>query len=438
MTKTISTRFREWKQAHLSPLKIDFMSLNRLRLNQNAESIFEGRESYTHASMRGSQNLSVWSRNGVFSFSAPKVILNPYGTTPLTACVIFDTESPCKLTYTVKGKKDFLYEDELYKKHHALFIHGLYPSAENRVVLQLTDSNGNPAGEKELIIQTDFLPEDFYDENHNPIYPSIQDEYGEIRYYLSIPAAKEGVVCLKNGHLLVIDREFMTVNYKNPFPTHMHEVGLNGYVHRTYYVGTGIQGLPYESANDGFFIFLSEPSDKGEKYMELDCNSGAVIKFHNKITESSAPFSIHKDCFKADAFLPEDPVTAESIFTTLGWLNAPGLHKGASIQTLDSISVEQLADRYGVNAFLMGDTLCIHMEKDVLQEVLFSKFDMIYQMDLSPYIDKEHPDVDAPYTIAVPLTEMHSGTYTLVLRFVDGEQAVLSDALMLSRRRNAE
>ncbi len=437
MTRTISTRFKEWKQAHLSPLKIDFMSLNRLRLNQTAESIFEGREAYNHASLRGSQNLSVWNRNGVFSFSAPKVIQNPYGTTPLTACVIFDTENPCRLTYTVKGRRDFSYTDGQYHRHHTLLIHGLYPSAENHVVLQLTDTDGDPVEERELTIQTDPLPKDFFDEDQTPNYPCIQDEYGEVRYYLSIPASHEGVIFLQNGHLLVVDREFMTMDYQNPFPTHMHEVGLNGYVHRTYYVGTGIQGIPCESANGNLFLPLSEPSDKGEKYMELDCTSGAVIKLHNKITETSVPFTLQEECFGQDAFVPEEPVLAENPFTTLGWLNAPGLHKGASIQTTDTISTEQLSDFYGVDAFLMGDTLCFHMKKDVLQEVLFSKFDMIYQMDLSSYIEKEHPEVDAPYTIAIPLTEMHSGTYTLVLRFVGGEQTVLSDAVMLSRKRTS-
>lgn len=437
MAKTISTRFREWKQAHLSPLKIDFMSLNRLRLNQNAESIFGGRESYTHASMRGSQNLSVWSRNGIFPFSSPKIIINPYGTTPLTACVIFDTEEPCMLSYTVKGKIPFRYTAESFYKHHVLFIHGLYPGAGNHVVLKLTDSNGQPAGEKELTIQTDSLPEHFYDEKENPVYPCIRDNCGDVRYYLSIPAGLEDVTLLQNGHLLVVDREFMTVNYKNPSPTHMHEVGLNGYVYRTYYIGTGIQSSPCQSENNRFFLFLSEPSDKGETYMEVDCGSGAVTKFHNKIEKQPAPFIFHKDCFKEDAYMPEESAAVEGSFTTLGWLSAPGLHKGASIQTVDTISVEQLAEHYGVNAFLMGDTLCIHMEKDVLQEILFSKFDMIYQMDLSLFIEKEHPEVDAPYTIAVPLTEMYSGTYTLVLRFVNGGQAVISDALMLSRRRNS-
>lgn len=437
MGKTLSTRFREWKQTHLSPLKIDFMSLNRLRLNQNAESIFEGRESYTHASIRGSQNLSVWSRNGFFPFSAPKIILNPYGTTPLTACVIFDTEEPCRLSYTVRGKIDFSYTTEQPDRHHVLLIHGLYPAAENHVVLTLTDSGGQPVGQKELTIPTDSLPEHFYDENQNPLFPCIRDDNGEVRYYLSIPAGPEDITLLQNGHLLIVDREFMTINYKNPSPTHIHEVGLNGYVYRTYYVGTGIQSSPFQPEDNDVFLFLSEPSDKGERYMEVDCSTGAVTKFHNKVEELPAPFVFHKDCFKEDAYKPEETATAESSFTTLGWLNSPGLHKGASIQTVDTISAEQLQEQYGVNAFLMGDTLCIRMGKDVLQEILFSKFDIIYQMDLSPYIEKERPEVDAPYTIAVPLTEMHSGTYTLVLRFVNGGQAVISDALMLSRRRNS-
>lgn len=433
MTRTISTRFREWKQAHLSPLKIDFMSLNRLRLNQTAESIFEGKESYVHASRRGSQNLSVWES----SFSSPRVILNPYGTTPLSACIMFDTDTPCQLAYTVRGKREFTYTDEHYRKNHSLLIHGLYPATENHVTLHLTDSNGNSLGEKELTIETASLPEDFYDENKKPIYPCVQDEDGEIRYYIAIPALPEGIISLKNGHLLVVNREFLTTDYKNPAPTHMHEVGLNGYVHRTYYVGTGIYGTPLQIADNRLILPLNEPSDKGEKYMELDMDTGAVLKFHNKEPEiSPSPVIPELECFGEECFFPEEPSAEDSPFTTLGWLNAPGLHKGASIQTTDTISAEQLSERYGIHAYLMGDTLCFRMEKDILQEILFTKIDMIFQMDFSQYIEKEHPEVDAPYTIAVPLTEMHSGTYTLVLRFVNGQQAVLNNALMLSRGRS--
>lgn len=432
MARTISTRFREWKQAHLSPLKIDFMSLNRLRLNQSAESIFEGEESYTHASRRGSQNLSVWKS----SFSSPKIILNPYGTTPLSACVIFESDTPCQLAYTVQGKNEFTFTDKSYRKKHSLFIHGLYPSQKNHIFLQLIDENGTPAGEKELTIQTEPLPEDFWDEKKNPNYPCFQDKDGIIRYYLSIPMAKNGLLSLHNDHLLVVNKRFLTANYKNPAPTHMHEVGLNGYVHRTYYVGTGIYDTPIEEKDERLFLRLPDSAEKEDLYMELDTHSGAVLKFHHKISKTPLPLTMEAGSFTSNAFFPEPSSSPETPFTTLGWLNAPGLHKGASIQTTDTLSVEQLAERYGITAVLRGDTLCFRMEKDILQEVLFSKIDMIYQMDLSPYIEKEHPFIDAPYTIAIPLTEMHSGTYTLVLRFVNGGQAVLDNAILLSRCRN--
>ena len=33
-------------------------------------------------------------------------------------------------------------------------------------------------------------------------------------------------------------------------------------------------------------------------------------------------------------------------------------------------------------------------------------------MDFSAYIDKETPEVTDAYTVAVPLSEIHSGTYS--------------------------
>ena len=76
------------------------------------------------------------------------------------------------------------------------------------------------------------------------------------------------------------------------------------------------------------------------------------------------------------------------------------------------------------------------MHQQIIQEILLTKFDAIFQMDFSAYIDKDTPDVTVAFTVAVPLSEIHSGTYSLILRFVNGEQAVLADAIMLSSRRS--
>ena len=53
MIETMTSKLKSWASAHLSPLKIDFMSLNRLRLNQSVESIFETNIPYTEQARKG-------------------------------------------------------------------------------------------------------------------------------------------------------------------------------------------------------------------------------------------------------------------------------------------------------------------------------------------------------------------------------------------------
>ena len=74
----------------------------------------------------------------------------------------------------------------------------------------------------------------------------------------------------------------------------------------------------------------------------------------------------------------------------------------------------------------------------MIQEIVFSHPDRIYQLDLTnPPLDEALYE-KYRYTLTVPLTEMYSGTYSLVIRFRNGKQEVLQDALSLSRRRNNE
>lgn len=73
---------------------------------------------------------------------------------------------------------------------------------------------------------------------------------------------------------------------------------------------------------------------------------------------------------------------------------------------------------------------------DQIQEIVFSRPERIYQLDLTnpPAADGQYATYR--YTLAVPLTEMYSGTYSIVIRFRDGGQEVLKDTLTLSRTRS--
>ena len=92
-----------------------------------------------------------------YSIDDPKVILNPYGNSPLTAIVIFKTKDLTTATVTVKGKNgsDDLTHTFTPTKIHILPIYGLFAGYDNKVVIEVSGKI------KEITIKTDGLPDDF-------------------------------------------------------------------------------------------------------------------------------------------------------------------------------------------------------------------------------------------------------------------------------------
>ncbi len=92
-----------------------------------------------------------------YTFDNPKVLLNPYKVSPLTALVMFETENDCSVKITIKGKDDLTtYTNTFSKaKSHYIPVYGLYADYENKVILECGTNK------KELTIKTDKLPDNF-------------------------------------------------------------------------------------------------------------------------------------------------------------------------------------------------------------------------------------------------------------------------------------
>ena len=123
-----------------------------------------------------------------YTIDNPNIIVNPYGNSPLTAIVMFDTSNYSKVDITIKGKNDtdikYTFDNN---KHHLIPIYGLYANYNNTIVLNSEDK------EKVINIKTDELPDDFkYIESSyadykflNGNYPYAIDNYGDVRWYLN-------------------------------------------------------------------------------------------------------------------------------------------------------------------------------------------------------------------------------------------------------------
>lgn len=125
-----------------------------------------------------------------YSLDNPNVIVNPYGNSPLTALVMFETDSYCEPSIRIvskDGNSDIIYTFSK-NKYHLLPIYGLYADYDNTVILS---SEGK---EKIITISTDGLPSDFsyvndmkYDNFmfYNGNYPYAIDVNGDVRWYLN-------------------------------------------------------------------------------------------------------------------------------------------------------------------------------------------------------------------------------------------------------------
>lgn len=127
-----------------------------------------------------------------YSIDNPNVIINPYGNSPLTALVMFETEqySEVKITIISKdGNSDISYVFDK-NKYHMIPIYGLYADYNNKIIIE---SEGK---ENVIYINTSKLPDDFIkldllsDKNNNFMfynsnYPYAIDNSGEVRWYLN-------------------------------------------------------------------------------------------------------------------------------------------------------------------------------------------------------------------------------------------------------------
>ena len=125
-----------------------------------------------------------------YSIDNPNVIVNPYGNSPLTALIMFETNDYSEVELTIKSKNGN--SDINYKfgknKYHMIPIYGLYADYDNTVIIK---SEGK---ENIVNIKTDKLPDDFvyvqdvtYDNFmfYNGNYPYAIDIDGEVRWYLN-------------------------------------------------------------------------------------------------------------------------------------------------------------------------------------------------------------------------------------------------------------
>lgn len=236
------------------------------------------------------------STNG-FTIDNPKIYLDPYDASPLTALFLFETEEEVSPTVTIEGKDKlttFTTKFASSTKHY-LPIYGLYPDYNNKIDISYILKNGEEVT-KQIEIQTNKLPDDFVlptsikkdsSKLTNDLYfftPSSKgytcayDVNGDVRWYLSNNAIWDNTR-LKNGHMMVSTERLVNSPY---YMTGLYEIDLLGHIYNEYSIKGGYHHDYFELPNGNLLVasddFNNEAGTVEDYIVELDRTTGNIVK----------------------------------------------------------------------------------------------------------------------------------------------------------------
>lgn len=203
-----------------------------------------------------------------YSLDNPNVIVNPYGNSPLTALVMFETSNYSEVSIRIvskNGNSDIVYTFGK-NKYHFIPIYGLYADYDNTVILS---SEGM---EKVLTISTDSLPSDFssasdmkYDNFmfYNINYPYAIDINGDVRWYLN--SNYYGNISIIDNSNIIIGSDRYNVNGN---VVSFYQMNLLGKIYNEYVIDN------YYGIN---YVFDDSVLVLGNKVMKIDLQTGDVV-----------------------------------------------------------------------------------------------------------------------------------------------------------------
>lgn len=236
-----------------------------------------------------------------YTWDNPMVITNPYLNSPLTALILFNTEEKTGVKVTVKGKNNlYNISNEIHGQTtvHRVPVIGLYADYKNTVLLELTDADNNIIASKEIIIQTDSLPESLdnmvkvekhtvksaYDltliTGQSCTNPFAYDETGEIRWVITEKGGSNGVFPLSNGRFIYQTGDYLVPSHEKPHPSNLYEMDYLGRAYRQYFVEQGVHHDVSEKTPNGNLLVITNSNQNyvEDVVMELDRKTGKVIK----------------------------------------------------------------------------------------------------------------------------------------------------------------
>lgn len=229
---------------------------------------------------------------------SPYFVLDPYGVSPLSGLLMFETDEEKSYIILIKGSNEFSdieFETDLNTKHF-IPIYGLYADSLNQINIYR-----NEDGEKGEMVATKFISVGPVDERINETvlintsYEYFQDDimiltpttsglpvgydyFGDVRWYLTNEYHFNPVL-LQNGRILIgSDRE-----YSNPYMVaSLYEIDFLGKVYREYKIPGGFYSDALQLPTGNILTISSEYNGTyGDIIVEIDDNSGVIKKTWN-------------------------------------------------------------------------------------------------------------------------------------------------------------
>lgn len=206
-----------------------------------------------------------------YTFDNPNLILDPYGISPLTALLLFETEEEQAVTITIEGKDANSTYSNTFESttRHYIPIYGLYPDTTNVIHIQCGKQT------KTLEIKTEPLPINLIPNSvDNPTnnlyfvtsdsYPYALDNNNEVRWCLT-KKYNQKIARLENGNLL-LSTDIINQNNKS---TGLVEINLLGKIFKQYNLDNGYYGSYVEVDNSLFIL--------SDNLLEIDKQTGTIL-----------------------------------------------------------------------------------------------------------------------------------------------------------------
>ncbi len=239
-----------------------------------------------------------------YTFDNALFIINPFGCSPLSGLFIFNTEKPCKVKYTIKGKRgsdNYTNCDETWTNRHKVPVLGMYDGGITHITFYLIDKNNNEIQETTIRIKLprtgpvlrNAISIKKYEKTPVPFLMAtggysgtnyVFDSNGNIRWYLTTPVHPYGVHVLSNGHLLVPDKRMRRPNYGNAHSVIAYEMDFLGRIYRNIYHQSGFHHWAVSREDNGNLLIAT--SSRYDTYMEnsvdeMDKDTGKIIRTIN-------------------------------------------------------------------------------------------------------------------------------------------------------------